>query len=132
MPSNLSRALKWLGALLSSLAVYLFGPGNAWLIALLAMIGLDYITGVIAAILRKELSSEVGFKGILKKTLFLIVVAVAHIIDGTVGLNGTLETAVIGFLLANEGISILENCGRAGLPIPQKLIDILEQLKKKE
>lgn len=126
---SVTDVVKWIGATFASLVAYLFGVGSEWLYALLALIVLDYITGVIAAVIEKELSSSAGFRGILKKVLYLVIVAVAHLIDTSVGLGGALETAVIGFLIANEGLSILENCSRAGLPIPQKLMDVLKQLK---
>jgi len=124
--------IKWLGAILSGVVGYLFGAGNEWLYALIAFVILDYITGLIAAVIEKKLSSSVGFMGILKKLLYLIIVSVGHLADSTIGLNGALELAVVGFLIANEGISILENCGRAGLPIPTKLLIVLKQLKDEQ
>ena len=83
------------------------------------------------AILEKQLSSEIGFKGIFKKVLIFILVGAAHIIDYKVLGNGSvIRTAVIFFYISNEGISILENASKIGLPIPQKLRNILEQLRK--
>lgn len=100
--------------------------------ALLIFIVLDYFTGVINAILQKDLNSEIGFKGIAKKILIIFLVGVANIIDTMVLKNGeVVRDVVIFFYLANEGISILENAGKIGLPIPEKLRDVLEQLKEK-
>ncbi len=132
MQEHILPAIKTFCGGVAALAAFLWGAADQWLYALLALIVLDYLTGVIAAVISKELSSRVGFNGILKKLLFLVVVAVAHIIDTTVGAGGTVRAMAIGFLIANEGISILENCGRCGLPIPQKLLDLLEQLKNKD
>jgi len=90
---------------------------------------IDYITGVMCAIVDKKLSSEVGFKGIFKKVLIFILVGVGNIIDVQVlGQAGVLRTAVIFFYLSNEGVSLLENAGHLGLPIPAKLKAVLEQL----
>ncbi len=130
MADNIFNAAKTITAVLAGLATFLWGAADQWLYALLAFIVLDYITGIIAAIIEKTLSSKVGFVGILKKVLFLVVVACAHIIDTSVGAGGTVRSMTIGFLVANEGISILENCGRCGLPIPTKLLELLEQLKE--
>jgi len=97
--------------------------------ALLVFVVADYITGVMCAIADKKLSSEVGFKGICKKVLIFVMVGVAHIIDTNLIGNGeVLRTAVIFFYCSNEGISMLENAGHLGLPIPAKLKDVLEQL----
>lgn len=108
---------------------FLFGELDALLIALIALVIVDYITGVFAAICEKRLNSGVGFRGILKKVAILLVVMVAQIIGQVVGVEW-LRSAVIGFYLANESISILENSGKLGIGIPQKLLDVLEQLKK--
>jgi toxin secretion/phage lysis holin len=89
----------------------------------------DYITGVMCAVVDKKLSSEVGFKGICKKVLIFMLVGIANILDiEVIGTGSVLRTAVIFFYLSNEGISLLENAGHLGLPIPKKLMDILEQL----
>ena len=109
------------------------GGWDGFLYALTAFIVIDYLTGVMAAIIKKELSSEVGFKGIFKKILIFTLVGVGSIIDTYVLKDGSvIRTAVIFFYLSNEGISILENTSIIGLPIPQKLKDILEQLKEKD
>ena len=107
---------------------HLFGGVDLAMGVLLTLITIDYVTGVIAAIIAKELSSEVGFKGIAKKVGTLIVVALAHLV-GTY-LNFDVRSWVIGYYIANEGISIVENTGRMGVPYPDRLMQILDQLKK--
>lgn len=92
----------------------------------------DYITGVMCAIVDKTLSSEVGFRGIFKKVLIFILVGIGHIIDThLIGDGSVLRTAIIFFYCSNEGVSMLENAARLGLPIPEKLKDILAQLHNK-
>ena len=99
------------------------------LYALLAFVVIDYITGIMCAVVDKKLSSAVGFKGIFKKVLIFALVGVGHILDTRViGTGSVLRTAVIFFYISNEGISLLENAGHLGLPIPKKLKSILEQL----
>lgn len=99
------------------------------LFALVAFVVIDYITGIMCAVVDKKLSSAVGFKGIFKKVLIFALVGVGHILDTRViGAGSVLRTAVIFFYLSNEGISLLENAGHLGLPIPKKLKSILEQL----
>ena len=111
----------WLG--------YFLGGADGMLIALIVFVALDYVTGVMCAIVDKKLSSAVGFKGIFKKVLIFILVGVGNIIDVQVlGQAGVLRTAVIFFYLSNEGVSLLENAGHLGLPIPAKLKAVLEQL----
>lgn len=112
---------------------FVWGEINGLLLALIAFMVLDYITGLSVAVVKKELSSAVGFKGIFKKVLILILVGVGNILDVHVlGEGSVCRSAVIGFYLANEGISILENAGKLGLPLPKKLVEILKQLKSKE
>ena len=111
----------WLG--------WFLGGCDGLLIALLAFVVIDYITGVMCAVVDKKLSSAVGFKGICKKILIFALVGVGHILDTMViGTGSVLRTAVIFFYLSNEGISLIENAGHLGLPIPQKLKSVLEQL----
>ena len=111
----------WLG--------WFLGGADGFLYALIAFVVIDYITGVMCAIVDHKLSSEVGFKGIFKKVLIFIMVGVGNIIDVQVlGQAGVLLTAVIFFYLSNEGVSLLENAGHLGLPIPAKLKAVLEQL----
>ena len=108
---------------------YFLGGWDGFLYALLAFVVIDYITGLMCAILDKKLSSEVGFRGIFKKVLIFSLVAIGNIVDQSVNGEGSvIRTAVIFFYLSNEGVSILENAAHIGLPVPQKLKDILEQL----
>jgi toxin secretion/phage lysis holin len=112
---------------------WLLGGWNGFLYALVSFVILDYVTGVMIAILEKNLSSEIGFKGIFKKMLIFIMVAIGYIIDSKIIQSGSaIRTAVIFFYASNEGISILENAARMGLPIPQELKKALEQLNKED
>ncbi len=111
----------WLG--------YFLGGSDGLIYALLVFVIIDYITGVMCAIADKKLSSEVGFKGISRKVLIFLLVGIANILDvQVIGTGSVLRTAVIFFYISNEGISLLENAGHLGLPIPKKMMDILEQL----
>ena len=111
----------WLG--------WFLGGCDGLLYALLAFAVIDYITGIMCAVVDKKLSSEVGFKGIFKKVLIFALVGIGHILDTRVIGNGSvMRTAVIFFYLSNEGVSLLENAAYLGLPIPQKLKSVLEQL----
>lgn len=110
---------------------FMYGEVTGLFWALIAFMALDYITGVVVAVIEKRLSSEVGFRGLAKKFLILVFVAVGHIAD-TYILGGTpaAMSAVMLFYIANEGISIIENAAALGLPVPKKLKDIMAQLKK--
>ena len=111
----------WLG--------YFLGGADGMLIALIVFVALDYVTGVMCAIVDKKLSSAVGFKGIFKKVLIFALVGIGHILDThVIGSGGAMRTAVICFYLSNEGLSLLENAAHIGLPIPEKLKEILAQL----
>lgn len=111
---------------------FMYGEVTGLFWALIAFMALDYITGVIVAVIEKRLSSEVGFRGLAKKFLILVFVAVGHIAD-TYILGGTpaAMSAVMLFYMANEGISIIENAAALGLPVPKKLTSIMEQIKNK-
>ncbi|MBE5825257.1 MAG: phage holin family protein [Butyrivibrio sp.] len=112
---------------------WLFGGLDGFLYALIAFVVVDYITGVLAAIYTRELSSEVGFKGIARKVIIFLLVGIGNIIDTEILKTGAiLRTAVIFFYLSNEGISIVENSARLDLPIPKKLIEVLKQIDGKE
>lgn len=113
----------------AAFVTYFFGLPDIWLMALIAVIVIDYVSGLCKAYIRGELSSRTGFKGIVKKLMYFAIVAVAVIADNVTGASGVLRVAVIGFLIANEGISILENCAAAGLPVPKMLIWALDKLK---
>lgn len=111
----------WLG--------YFLGGCDGLLYALIAFVVIDYITGVMCAIINRELSSAVGFKGIFRKVLIFLLVGLANIIDvQVIGTGAVLRTAVIFFYISNEGVSLLENAGHLGLPIPEKIKTVLEQL----
>ena len=108
---------------------YILGGLDGFLYALIAFVVIDYITGLMAAIIEHKLSSEIGFKGIFKKVLIFTMVAIGNILDSKIiGDGSTIRTAVIFFYLSNEGISIIENSVIIGLPVPHKLKDILAQL----
>ena len=108
---------------------WFLGGADGFLYALIAFAVIDYITGVLCAISDKNLSSEVGFKGICRKVLIFTLVGIGNIVDVYVlGETGVLRTAVIFFYLSNEGVSLLENAAHLGLPIPEKLKEVLEQL----
>ena len=111
----------WLG--------YFLGGCDGLLYALVVFVVVDYITGVMCAINNKTLSSAVGFKGICRKVLIFLLVGIANVLDvEVIGTGSVLRTAVIFFYISNEGISLLENAGHLGLPIPEKIKVVLEQL----
>ena len=111
---------------------YFLGGMDGFLYALVAFVVADYVTGVMVAVLERKLSSDIGFRGIFKKVMIFTLVAVAHTIDSRIlGDGSAIRTAVIFFYLSNEGISILENASIIGLPIPQKLQEVLAQLSGK-
>ena len=111
----------WLG--------WFLGGCDGLLYALVLFVVVDYITGVMCAAADHKLSSEVGFKGICRKVLIFLLVGIGHVLDAQIiGTGSVLRTAVIFFYLSNEGVSLLENAGHLGLPIPEKLKVVLEQL----
>ncbi len=111
----------WLG--------YFLGGADGLLIALIVLAALDYVTGIMCAISDKKLSSKVGFRGIFKKMLIFMLVGVGHIVDtNVVGTGSALRSAVLCFYISNEGLSVLENTAHLGLPVPDKLKEILTQL----
>lgn len=111
----------WLG--------YFLGGCDGLLIALVVFTAVDYITGVMCAVADRKLSSEVGFKGICRKVLIFLLVGIANILDvQVIGIGSVLRTAVIFFYISNEGVSLLENAAHLGLPIPEKMKEVLEQL----
>lgn len=114
----------WLG--------YFLGGCDGLLYALLAFVVIDYITGVMCAISDKALSSEVGFREICRKVLIFLLVGIANILDvQVIGTGSVLRTAVIFFYISNEGVSLLENAAHLGLPVPQKIKAVLEQLHER-
>ena len=125
--------MKFLAAWLVVLGGFLFGKFDGLMWALVTFIVLDYLTGVLAAVSRKELSSETGAKGIAKKLLIFVIIIIANIVDGQViGESHVLRSITVMFYIANESISILENAGSLGVPIPKKILSVLEQLKDRQ
>lgn len=118
-------------AILATFFTYLFGSWDLALQVLIVFMILDYGTGVLYAYLTDQLNSEVGFKGLVKKCMILVVLIIGVMLDRIVG-NGTwvFRTLVCYFYIANEGISLLENVGNIGIPIPNKMRQALEQLNK--
>ena len=111
----------WLG--------YFLGGCDGLLYALVAFVVIDYITGVMCRIADRKLNSEVGFKGIAKKILIFLLVGIANILDvNVIGTGSVLRTAVVFFYISNEGVSLLENAAHLGLPVPEKMKKVLEQL----
>ena len=111
----------WLG--------WFLGGCDGLLYALIAFVVVDYITGIMCAVVDKKLSSAVGFRGIFKKVLIFTLVGIANVLDvQVIGTGSVLRTAIIFFYISNEGVSLLENAGHLGLPIPAKLKAVLEQL----
>ena len=127
--TKLQIAITGLGGWLG----YVLGGMDGLLIALVVFITIDYITGIMCAVIDKKLSSEVGFKGIFKKVLILMLVGIANVIDvHVVGTGSALRGATVCFYLSNEGLSILENTVHLGLPVPEKLKEVLSQLHNRD
>lgn len=125
------NSLKAIIAVIGGFLSYYLGGVNTLLTALITLMILDYISGVVAAWFEKKLNSAIGFKGIIRKVMMLVLVAVAVQIDIVTGTNGITRSAVICFLLANEGLSILENLTRMDIGIPPIIKDALQALKNK-
>ena len=112
---------------------YFLGGVDGLLIALIVFMALDYLTGPMCAVLDKKLSSAIGFRGIFKKASILILVGIANIVDvHVVGTGSALRGAVICFYLSNEGLSLLENAAYIGLPVPERLKEVLAQLHRRD
>ena len=120
-----------IGSVILTTTVYLLGGFDIAIQSLLIVIVIDYLTGIASAIYNKNLSSKIGLKGILKKFSYLCVVALSVVIDNLTGQSGLIRTLVIYFFVANDGLSIIENMAEMNVKLPQKLIDALEQIKKK-
>lgn len=112
--------ISWIG--------WLMGGYDTMVITLLSFMIIDYISGVMCGVVKKKLSSEVGFKGIFKKIMIIMLVGITNLLGIATGVEG-LRYLVISFYLANEGISIIENASKLGLPVPKKVKDVLDQLK---
>ena len=122
--------LRWWSACIGVLVGEFLGDFDHLLYALVVFIAVDYITGIFCAVLDKNLSSEIGFHGIVRKVAIFLLVGVANVLDvHIIGSGCVLRSAVIFFYISNEGISIIENAARMGLPVPQKLQDMMHSLK---
>ena len=126
----MKNLINFVTSTLLTTVVYFLGGLDIALKPLLIFMLLDYITGICKAIVNKKINSIIGVKGIVKKVGYLIIVALSVQLDNITGGTGALRTLVIYFFVANEGISILENWGSIGLPLPKKIKETLEQLKK--
>lgn len=128
---NIANTFKNFLSVVLTTCIYLLGGFDIALKSLLIIMCVDYFTGVLSAIYNKKLNSKIGFKGILKKFSYFCIIALSVIIDEVLGQTGVIRSLVIYFFVANDGISILENVGEMGIPLPQKLVEVLEQLKNK-
>lgn len=129
--TKLKLTMNSIGGIILSLITYFLGGLDSSLKILLIVIAIDYITGLCKAIYNKKINSIIGIKGIIKKVGYLLIVALSVIADKLVGDSGAIRILVIYFFIANEGISILENWGSMGLPLPKKILEVFEQLKEK-
>lgn len=120
-----------IGSVLTSL-IYLVGGFDIALKTLIIVIIVDYVSGVLSALYNKKLNSKIGFKGIIKKLSYFCIIVLATLLDKLLGNTGTIRTLVIYFLVANDGLSIVENVAKMGVPLPKRLIEALEQLRKED
>lgn len=131
MNNGILSWLKAAAAALGGIAAYLWGPWDTLIIVLVVCVALDYVTGITKAAILKQLDSAVGFRGLFKKLFIFALVALATMLDRIVpDANGAVRAAVMIFYIANEGLSILENAGEMGLPLPSALKKALAALKK--
>ena len=131
MEMNVWNWLKGAAAALGGAAAYLWGAWDAMIQVLVAVVVIDYVTGIVGAAMKGELSSAVGFKGLVKKVAIFLLVALGTLVDKAVpAANGAVRAAVLVFYIANEGLSILENIGGLGVPLPGVLKGWLEKLKE--
>lgn len=126
---GLDKFISLVASEVATIFIYLFGGVDVALMCLIIAIILDYISGIIKAFNTKQLSSKIGFKGILKKLGILVLVMLAVLVDRVGGNTGAIRTLVIYYFVANEGLSILENLGEAGIPIPNAIKKALKVLK---
>ncbi|SKA85032.1 toxin secretion/phage lysis holin [Clostridium sp. USBA 49] len=132
----MKNSINFIQAVFAAIGGYIgwfLGGVDGFMYALITLVVIDYVTGLMVAVLERKLSSEVGFRGIFKKVLIFVMVGIGNIVDVHLIKNGSaIRTAVIFFYISNEGISIIENSAKVGLPIPQKLKDVLKQLNKED
>lgn len=125
--------ISGIAAALGGVAAYLFGPWDALLTALLVAVAIDYLSGFAGAFVQGSLSSEIGFRGLVRKVAIFLIIGLATVLDNLVlTTNGALRAAVCLFYIVNEGLSILENAGKIGLPLPDALKNALSQLTEKK
>lgn len=130
---NVLDNLDWIAAGVGAVVTWFFGGMDGFLYALIALTTMDYLTGVLKAMVRKELSSLVGMKGIARKITIFVLVGVSHVVDAQLfGHGEVLRDMVIFFYLTNEGISIMENAVEIGIPVPGFLKEKLAQIRDKE
>ena len=125
----MKTTINYIASTLLTTIVYYLGGLDTAMKTLLILMVLDYATGICKSIVNKKINSIIGAKGIIKKVGYLIVVALSFLLDGIVGDTGAIRNLVVYFFVANEGISIIENWGAMGLPLPAKILEVLEQLK---
>lgn len=132
--NNISNRITFnsIVATLGTLLTWLFGSWDLALKVLVSFMVIDYLTGVIVAYINQEIDSKVGFVGLLKKALILVILTVSVLLDRLIGQGWVFRTVTVYFFVANEGISILENVSKTGLPLPEKLLGALSQLKNEE
>lgn len=127
---ELWNSMQFLIAGMGGFFGWFLGDNDGLIYALIAFVVADYITGMMCAVVNQNLSSEVGFKGISRKVLIFMLVGIGNVLDvQVIGTGSILRTAVIFFYISNEGISLLENASYLGLPIPEKVKSVLEQLR---
>lgn len=127
------NVIKTVIAVLGAVAGYLWGPWDMFLELLLVFVALDYITGFVCAAMNHRLSSEVGFRGLARKVMIFVVIAIATMIERLIpGANSAIRSAACCFYIANEGLSILENMAMMGVPFPESIKKMLVQLKGKD
>ncbi len=131
--AKMPTIIKVLSSVLGAAAGFLWGEVDGLMIALIAFIVLDYISGVLVGASKHKLNSQTSFKGLCKKAMILLIVAVAHIVDKQIlgGTSSVFRSATCGLYIASEGLSIMENAGKLGVPFPKKLREMLEQLHNK-
>jgi len=126
-----NNTIQLISATLGGYLGYFLGGLDGFMYALVTFVVIDYITGVMVAVLERKLSSDIGFRGIFKKILIFVMVGIGNIIDVNVIKSGSaVRTAVIFFYISNEGISIIENSAKIGLPVPEKLKELLKQINE--
>ena len=128
---NMKHLITDIASLVLTTTIYLLGGWDIALQSLIIVMVIDYLTGIASAVYNKELSSKIGFKGIIKKFCYLLVVALSVVIDNLTGQSGIIRNLVIYFFVANDGLSIIENMAEMNIKLPKKLIDSLKQIKNK-